>query len=70
VPRLDQLAALYEHGEEVDPLVAVPSHRTLASGDPALLVIDGRHRTMAAVHAGVERLPVFVLVRADAVFAY
>ena len=44
--------------------------RVLSSGDKALIVIDGRHRVFAAAHAGVDRLPAFVLQRADAVFAY
>lgn len=30
----------------------------------------GRHRTFAAAQASVEQLPVFVLLRANAVFAY
>jgi hypothetical protein len=69
-PRLDNLAALYTHGEEVEPLVAMQSDRVLSSGDNALILLDGRHRTFAAAHAGADRLPVFVLLRADAVFSY
>jgi hypothetical protein len=69
-PRVDDLAALYAQGEDVDPLVAIERERVLSSGDKALIVIDGRHRTFAAADAGVDRLPVFVLVRADAVFSY
>jgi hypothetical protein len=69
-PRLDNLVALYSQGDDVEPLVAVESDRVLSSGDKALIVIDGRHRTFAAADAGVDRLPVFVLLRADAVFSY
>jgi hypothetical protein len=69
-PLLDNLAALYAHGAEVEPLAAMRSDRDLSSGEKALLLFDGRHRTFAAAHAGVERLPVFVLLRADAVFSY
>jgi hypothetical protein len=70
-PLLDNLAALYAHGDdEVEPLVAVPRDRVLSSGEKALIVVDGRHRTFAATDAGVERLPVFVLRRADATFSY
>jgi hypothetical protein len=68
--QVDILAALYANGEDVEPLVAVPSDRVLSSGEQALNLIDGRHRTFAAAQIGVEDLPVFVLVRADAVFAY
>jgi hypothetical protein len=65
-PRLDNLATLYAHGDEVEPLVAIQSDRVLSSGDNALILIDGRHRTFAAAHVGVERLPVFVLLSAEA----
>jgi hypothetical protein len=69
-PRLDDLAAMYVQGEDVDPLVAIERERVLSSGDKALIVIDGRHRTFAAADAGVDHLPVYVLTRADAVFSY
>jgi hypothetical protein len=69
-PRRDNLVALYSQGDDVEPLVAVESNRVLSSGDKALIVIDGRHRTFAAADAGADHLPVFVLTRADAVFSY
>ncbi len=69
-PRLDRFTALYANGEDVEPLVAMQSDRVLSSGDKALILLDGRHRTFAAAPAGVERLPVFVLSRADASFSY
>ena len=70
MPLLDNLTMLYADGEDVDPLVALPRDRLLSSGDKALIVVDGRHRTFAAAQAGVEHLPVFVLRRSDAVFSY
>jgi hypothetical protein len=69
-PGLDNLAALYAHGEDVEPLVAMQGDRVLSSGNKVLILFDGRHRTFAAAHVGVERLPVFVLLRTDAVFSY
>jgi hypothetical protein len=51
-PGLDNLVRLYAHGVEVDPLVAMQSDRVLSSGDKALILFDGRHRTFAAAHAG------------------
>jgi ParB-like chromosome segregation protein Spo0J len=67
---LDTLVELYAQREEVEPLVVMERERVLSSGDEALIVIDGRHRLFAAANAGIDSLPVFVLVRADAVFAY
>ena len=69
-PRLLELESLYARGAAVEPLVAKERDFALSSGDKALLLFDGRHRTFAAAHAGVERLPMFVLLRADAVFSY
>jgi hypothetical protein len=61
---------LYSQGDDVEPLIAAESDRVLSSGDKVLIVIDGRHRTFAAADARVDRLAVFVLTRADAVFSY
>jgi ParB-like chromosome segregation protein Spo0J len=62
---------LYAQGDDVDPLIAIERpQRVLSSGDKALIVIDGRHRTFAAADAGVDSLPVFVATRTDAVFSY
>ena len=69
-PRLLELESLYAHGAAVDPLVAVERDYPLSSGDKALIVIDGRHRMFAAARVGVDGLPVFRLVRADAVFSH
>jgi hypothetical protein len=46
------------------------SERTLSSGDEALILLDDRHRIFAASDVGVDRLLVFVLVRADAAMSY
>ena len=69
-PRLDTLESLYASGIAVEPLIAVPRARPLSSGDAAFTLLDGRHRTFAAAHVGIERLPVFVLLSAMAVFPY
>lgn len=69
-PRLVKLEALYASGAAVDPLVAMEREFALSSGDNALILVDGRHRTFAATRANVDRVPVFVLTRSDAVFSY
>jgi hypothetical protein len=69
-PGLLELESLYAGGAAVEPLVAKERDFALSSGDKALILLDGRHRTFAAARAGVDRLPVFVLTRADAVFSY
>jgi hypothetical protein len=69
-PRLDNLVALYSQGDDVEPLIATESDRVLSSGDKALIVIDGHKRIFAAADAGVDRLPVYVVTRADAVVSY
>jgi hypothetical protein len=56
-PGLDNVAALYARGEDVEPLVAMQGDRVLSSGNKVLILFDGRHRTFAAAHVGVERLP-------------
>jgi len=69
-PRLLELESLYAGGAAVEPLVASERDFALSSGDKALILLDGRHRTFAAARAGIDRLPVFVVTRADAVFSY
>jgi hypothetical protein len=69
-PRLLELESLYAGGAAVEPLVAKERDFALSSGDDALILLDGRHRIFAAARAGVDRLSVFVLTRADAVFSY
>jgi hypothetical protein len=69
-PRLNELEALYAEGATVEPLVAMERDFTLASGDKALILLDGRHRTFAAARTNVDRLQVFVVTRADATFSY
>jgi hypothetical protein len=46
IPSLDMLTGMYANGEEVEPLVGMSSDRVLSSGDKALSLIDGRHRTL------------------------
>lgn len=55
-------ARLFEAGEPVDPLIAARYHERLAlsSGNPALLVLDGRHRWFAAAECDLPDLPVYV----------
>ncbi len=69
-PRLVELEALYARGAAVEPLVAKERDFALSSGDIALIILDGRHRIFAAARATIDRLPVFVLRRADAVSSY
>ena len=61
---MEELEELYAYGVEVDPLVGVPFDNkfVISSDERAVLLVDGRHRTFAAVAAGIETLPVYVLI--------
>lgn len=58
--RIVDLAYLYAAGQTVDPLVAAPMRFKLANGLPGLLLIDGRHRLLAAAIATIAEFRVLI----------
>ena len=62
--RIAELAELYRRGVSLDPLiaVAVPAVALTSSRDSWMILIDGNHRAVAALLAGVPALPVYVRI--------
>jgi hypothetical protein len=58
--RIVDLAYLYAAGHSVDPLIAAPMRLNLSNGSRGLLILDGRHRLLAAALATIREFHVYI----------